>query len=75
VGRDGWGGDAHHVGEGDARVLVLLSDAAAGVKEETVTELHDVSLMDAGDVLCAEVESVSILIWNKGHEVEKEGKE
>lgn len=44
-------GNAHHVGEGDARVFVLLGDPAASVEEETVTELHNVGLVNSRDVL------------------------
>jgi len=45
------GEDTHHVGESDTRILVLFSDSSAGVEEETVTKLHDVGLVDSGNVL------------------------
>lgn len=44
--------DDHGV-ECDTRALVLLCDGLARVQEETVTELHDVGLVDTGDLLLA----------------------
>lgn len=41
-----------HLVKLDAGVaILLLCDALAGVEEETVTELHDVGLVDTGDLL------------------------
>jgi len=45
------GEDTHHVGESDTRILVLFSDSSASVEEETITELHNVGLVDSGNVL------------------------
>lgn len=42
--------DDHGV-ESDTRTLVFLCDGLARVQEETVTELHDVGLVDTGDLL------------------------
>lgn len=42
-----------HVIELDARRLILLGDLAECVQEQTVTKLHDVSFVDAGDFLAA----------------------
>lgn len=41
----------NHVIVLDAGALVVLRDAAEGVEEETVTELHDVRLVDTSDFL------------------------
>ena len=41
----------NHVVAHNTRRRVLLSDLAEGVKEQAVTELHDVGLVDAGDFL------------------------
>ena len=43
----------NHVVVLDAGALVVLSYATEGVEEETVTELHDVRLVNAGDFLYA----------------------
>ena len=51
VKEDREGAGAHHVVELESRVLVLLGDLAARVEEESVSELHDVGLVDAGDRL------------------------
>ena len=40
-----------HVVGSDTGALVLLRNAAEGVQEQPVTELHDVSFVDAGDFL------------------------
>ncbi len=40
-----------HVIELDASELVLLRNPAEGVQEQTVTKLHDVRLVHAGDFL------------------------
>lgn len=42
-----------HVVVLDARRLVLFGDLAECVQEQTITELHDVGLVDAGDFLNA----------------------
>lgn len=47
----------NHVVELDARAGVLLRDLTAGVEEETISQLHDVGLVDAGDLLAAVAES------------------
>lgn len=41
----------NHVVELDARGLVLLGDPSESVEEETITELHDVGLVHAGNFL------------------------
>ena len=41
----------NHVVVLDASALVVLSYATEGVEEETVTELHDVRLVDTSDFL------------------------
>lgn len=41
----------NHVVELDAHGLVVLGDAAEGVEEETITELHDVGLVHASNFL------------------------
>lgn len=47
----------NHVVELDARAGILLGDLTAGVEEETIGQLHDVGLVDAGDLLAAVAES------------------
>ena len=41
----------NHIIMFNSGALVLLCDAAESVKEETVTELHDVGLVDASNFL------------------------
>ena len=40
-----------HVVVLDASALVILGHLAEGVQEQTITELHDVGLVDASDFL------------------------
>ena len=47
----------NHVVKLDSRAGVLLGDLATGVEEETISQLHDVGLVDAGDLLSVVAES------------------
>ena len=47
--------DDHVIGL-DTRALVLLGDATERVEEQTVTELHDIGLVDTGDLLAVVLE-------------------
>lgn len=47
--------DDHVIGL-DAGALVLLGDATERVEEQTITELHNVGLVDAGDLLAVVLE-------------------
>jgi hypothetical protein len=46
----------NHVVRSDTGCLVLFRDSAEGVEEETVTELHDVGLVHASDLLAVVLE-------------------
>ena len=45
----------NHVVEDDTRGFVLLSNATEGIKEQTVTEFHDIGFVDASNFLFRDV--------------------
>lgn len=40
-----------HIPAGDSRTFVFLSNLSEGVQEETISQLHDVGLVNTGDLL------------------------